>query len=258
MARKQIFFFDIDGTLVDSTTHIVPESTRCALRKLREEGHLLCISTGRSLHSTMDGGFDQLIDWDIYLCNNGQAIYDHEKNNIHLVPIPQHSVDACIKKAEELQSPLMIMGEKINLLTREADAHVIESSNFFNEVIPPVMPYDGSPVVMMIAYGPSGYDYHDYDGIDNLTFIPGQSTYSDVVLKGFNKYSGITFVLEHFGMDTYIALGDSLNDMEMLEHAAIGICMGNGCEELKEIADLLTDTVDQDGVYQALKKLDFI
>lgn len=85
--NRQILFFDIDGTLVDSTTHIVPDSTKKALHSLKEAGHLLCISTGRSLQSVMDGAYDQLIDWDIYLCNNGQRLQS-DKELMQLTPIP--------------------------------------------------------------------------------------------------------------------------------------------------------------------------
>lgn len=257
MVEKKIFFFDVDGTLVDSDEHIVPESTIHALARLHELGHILCISTGRSLDSVIEAGFDQLINWDIYLCNNGQAIYDQDKKTIQLVPIPQHAVEACLKKAEELNSPLLIMGEK-NLLTKEPDENVLVSSAFFNESLPPVMEYDGSAVVMMIAYAPFGYDYHDYADIKELTFIPGQSNYSDVVLKGFNKHSGIQLVLKHLGMQEYIAFGDSLNDVEMIKEAACGIAMGNSCEEIKEIADYITEDVMHDGIYHALKKLSYL
>lgn len=257
MGDKKIFFFDIDGTLVDSHTHIVPQSTIDTLHALHEAGHILCIATGRSLESLLSGSFDKLIDWDIYLCNNGQAIYNHEKKCIHMVPIPQHAVDACLAKAKELHSPVLVMGE-INRITMEADENVIASANFFNEVIPPVLPYDGSPVIMMIAYGPYGYDYHDYADIEELTFIPGQSNYSDVVLKGFNKHIGIQFVLEHYKMKDYIAFGDSLNDMEMIEHASVGVAMGNACQELKNIAHMISKDVAHDGIQHALTTLNII
>lgn len=257
MNSRKLIFFDIDGTLVDSTTHKVPDSTRDTLQRLKEAGHILCISTGRSLISLMEGDFHKLIDWDIYLCNNGQAIYDHEQKNIHLVPIPPHAVEACIAKADELNSPLFIIGE-INRLTREADENVITSANFFNEVIPPVIPYDGSPVIMMIAYGPFGYDYKDYQDIEDLTFIPGQSNYSDVVLKGHNKWLGIQFVLKHFDIKEYIAIGDSLNDYDMIKNATIGIAMGNSCEPIKEIADFITEDVLHDGILHAMTKYKLI
>lgn len=254
MEDKKIIFFDVDGTLLDSTTHLIPPSTLYALQALKQAGHILCIATGRSVDSLIDAAYDKLIDWDIFLCNNGQAIYDNNVKCIHSVPIPQHAVNACVKKAKELHSPLLIMGE-ISRLTQEADENVIISSDFFNEVIPPVLPYDGSPVIMMIAYGPADYDYHDYKDIDELTFIQGQSNYSDVVLKGFNKHIGIQFVLKHYQMKEYIAFGDSMNDLEMIEHATIGVAMGNACEELKAVASMISQDVAHDGIAYALKEL---
>jgi HAD superfamily hydrolase (TIGR01484 family) len=47
---KKILFFDVDDTLVDSKTGKVPESTIEALHNLQENGHKICISTGRPLH----------------------------------------------------------------------------------------------------------------------------------------------------------------------------------------------------------------
>ena len=48
---KKLFCFDIDGTLRTTTDHQVPESTVKALNLLREKGHLLLVSTGRSVDS---------------------------------------------------------------------------------------------------------------------------------------------------------------------------------------------------------------
>ena len=202
--NRQILFFDIDGTLVDSTTHIVPASTRAALQKLKKAGHILCISTGRSLQSVTDGHFDELIDWDIFLCNNGQAIYNHDKSLLHMTPIPRESVEACIQ---------------------------------------------------MIAYGPMGYAYEEYMAIPSVDVLIGQSTYADVVLKGFSKAIGIRFILDHFQMQDYLAFGDSLNDVEMLQHARIGVAMGNAHEEAKRAADIITRDVSEDGIYHALRQM---
>ena len=251
--EKQIFFFDIDVTLVDSTTHIVPKSTKLALKALKQQGHIICISTGRSLQSVCDSKFDQLADWDIFLCNNGQAIYNAEKELLFSKPITQQSVNACIDVANKQNVPLFIMTENDQLLTKQPNDHVIISSAFFKEQIPEVKPYHQEPVIMMIAYGPMGYAYDEYKAIDGIDILPGQSTYADVVLKGFHKGIGIQFILEHFHMKEYIAFGDSLNDVEMLKNARIGIAMGNGDEEVKKHGDYITEDVSDDGIYKALQ-----
>ena len=48
---RKLVFFDIDGTLVDGPTHQIPQSAVEAIRKLRENGHLAFINTGRTLVS---------------------------------------------------------------------------------------------------------------------------------------------------------------------------------------------------------------
>lgn len=111
---------------------------------------------------------------------------------------------------------------------------------------------------MMIAYGPLQYDYASYHEIDGIHIIPGLSTYADIVLKDYHKYKGIQYLLKHLQMDSYIAFGDSLNDVEMLTHAAIGIAMGNAHEDVKAIADYVTTKVSEDGILQALTSLHFL
>ena len=146
------------------------------------------------------------------------------------------------------------MGKK-QILTRKPNAYVITSAEFFKESIPDVEAYDGSDVIMMIAYGPMGYAYEEYMAIPSVDVLIGQSTYADVVLKGFSKAIGIRFILDHFQMQDYLAFGDSLNDVEMLQHARIGVAMGNAHEEAKRAADIITRDVSEDGIYHALRQM---
>lgn len=254
---KKLVLFDVDGTLVDSETHIVPTSTIEALKLLHEEGYLLGIATGRSLRSIQEGGFCDIATWDVFICNNGQAVYDGECLPIHMAYIPKESVKACVAKAEALSSPLFIMGEK-NQLTMEPNQNVYTSLAFFKESLPAVYPYDDSDVIMMMAYGDAGYDYQAYREIKGIDVIPGLSTYADIVLKGYHKYAGIQEVMRHFEIENYVAFGDSLNDVEMLEHAQPGIAMGNAHEDIKKLAYMITDCVMEDGIYNALQTLQMI
>lgn len=54
------------------------------------------------------------------------------------------------------------------------------------------------------------------------------------------------------GWEDVVAFGDSMNDMEMIEYAGLGIAMGNAIEPLKRVADFVTDPIDQDGVWHGL------
>ena len=74
-------------------------------------------------------------------------------------------------------------------------------------------------------------------------------------MKEINKASGMDHVLKYYNhpLEYTIALGDSLNDKDMLEHASIGIAMGNGQQLLKDIADFVTKNINEDGFEYALK-----
>ena len=67
-------------------------------------------------------------------------------------------------------------------------------------------------------------------------------------------------MMEYYGfsMDEAMAFGDGGNDLSMVRDVALGVAMGNACEELKQVADYVTLSVDDDGVSHALKKFGLI
>ena len=82
--------------------------------------------------------------------------------------------------------------------------------------------------------------------------IDGES--SDLMLSSVNKMRTTAEVLTEWGIrdSECIAFGDNQNDREMLVYAGIGVCMGNGCKELKAFADYVTDDLRNDGIAKAL------
>ena len=67
-------------------------------------------------------------------------------------------------------------------------------------------------------------------------------------------------VIAHFGikLEETMAFGDGGNDIDMLKHAGIGVAMGNAGDNVKEIADYITTSVDDDGITNALKHFNVI
>ena len=96
----------------------------------------------------------------------------------------------------------------------------------------------------------------------SLTFIPAggyTSTFGakagEMMIKGVSKGAAIKDFMEAVGepIENAYAFGDSTNDIEMLEIAGTAIAMGNGADLAKAVADYVTDTVDEDGLYNAMK-----
>ena len=79
--------------------------------------------------------------------------------------------------------------------------------------------------------------------------------FADITAKGNTKQKGIDEIIRHFGirLEETMAFGDGGNDVSMLRHAAIGVAMGNAVDEVKEHANYITTSVDEDGIANALK-----
>ena len=76
-----------------------------------------------------------------------------------------------------------------------------------------------------------------------------------ITTKGCTKQQGIDEMIRHFGirLDETMAFGDGGNDIPMIQHAAVGVAMGNALDGVKVVADHITDTVDNDGIAKALR-----
>ena len=242
--------FDVDGTLRDNVHHQVRESTLKILKQLKAKGYRLVISSGRGVDSLMKTGLMSMIEWDGFVCNNGQTVLNKNFQIVEELVISPEIVHRCIKIAKDNNIPLALKMEH-RIITQEPDENVYTARKFFNSIIPPVGIYQNQKVEAMIAYGPKGYDYAPFKQLEGLHILPGVSTYCDITHADATKATGIQVILKQYNLDKYICFGDSLNDVEMFNHAAISVCMGQGDAYLKNIATFVTDSIDDDGIYNA-------
>lgn len=100
-------------------------------------------------------------------------------------------------------------------------------------------PFEGEAVIGTWNISGSGHEFGEF----------GQA--------GVDKGRGLRVLAEHLGRPAsdFIALGDALPDIPLLEVAGIGVAMGDAPEELKQLADFVTDTAENGGFAQALAQL---
>ncbi|GGA86868.1 Cof-type HAD-IIB family hydrolase [Puia dinghuensis] len=93
-----------------------------------------------------------------------------------------------------------------------------------------------------------------YNG--RLNIYPSKATYLEVMDTRGSKSNGVRFVSERLGIapTEIVAMGDNYNDIEMIQFAGKGVAMGNAPDDIKAIADYVTDTNNNDGVRKALEK----
>ncbi len=89
-----------------------------------------------------------------------------------------------------------------------------------------------------------------------LSIVRSYFTLLEVMDRSVSKAAGIEVMLRHFGLkaEEAIAFGDNYNDMEMLQYVGCGVAMGNALPEVKELADEITLTNEEDGIHVCLKE----
>lgn len=251
-------FFDIDGTLVSFNTHKMSESTYLALKLLKEKGIKIFIATGRG-----KDGLDVLddIDFDGYITLNGQYCYTSQKL-IYENTITKEDLQALLEYLKEKPFPCGFTEEDtkyFNLRDERVDfIHSITHNDDHPEG-------DCSHVVDHKVYQCMCF-IDEKEEKELLKIMPHcisarwHPIFCDVSPKGGTKQNGIDKFLEyyHISLQETMAFGDGGNDIQMLEHVAISIAMGNANDKVKQIADYITDDVDHDGIYNALKHFQLI
>lgn len=254
---KEMLCFDIDGTLQDNVNHQVCASTWKALHLLKDAGYKIVLSSGRGFDSLKRTSLIEQFDFDGFVCNNGQDVYDKELNSLFHTSLSPQSIIQTLEIAKQ-HDFAVVLKARPRVISKEADEYVLESQRFFNNIIPEVGKYVGQEVDAMIVYGPKGYDYAPFYAVEGVEVLPGESTYADITIAGISKATGIQILLDMYHIKDFIAFGDSLNDMEMFRHAKYSIAMGQGNPKLKALASYVTSSIDEDGIYNACVYLKLI
>lgn len=273
-------FFDIDGTLF-SHSEGISQSTVEALRMAKENGHKIFINTGRSL-AELGESFAQF-NFDGYVLAAGSHIIIEGKT-IFEQTIDHDKVLELLDYLESHKVGLGIEGEKFTYFSDDAfegyRKKVYEVIDQVLETEPsPYEPYNymihpkyvrrvsdflehPTKVYKMLIYGTSVEENMVIkgklpEGFDLLVY---QNSFCELINASTNKATGIEEVVKYYGasMEDTIAIGDSLNDLDMIKAAGLGVAMGNSSQPVKDAADYITDDVKEDGIYNCLKKYGII
>jgi len=123
---------------------------------------------------------------------------------------------------------------------------------------PDVMDHDMAMGIFLVGDVQKVIDQNNL--FPDWTFTRAFSWGMDIYDKDIHKSKGIEDVLELIGLrwDQVMVFGDADNDIRMIQKAGIGIAMGNATENLKKVADYVTNDLEQDGIYNALKHFKLI
>lgn len=253
-------FFDIDGTLVSFKTHQVPPSTEKAIALLKSKGIKVIVSTGRSINS-----LDHIkhLDFDGYITFNGGYCVTKENGVLLRKPMDQRDIKAVVEYAQENELSFSFMSEN-EITIHRVTPKIEKMYERVNLPVPNIFDsnnFDHACVLQTnIFIDPEEEEAFMKQVMPNSIASRWSDLFADVNPIGQSKKVGIEAFIKHFGIseNQTMAFGDGGNDIEMLKFVEVGVAMGNANPNVKEIADHITDDVDHNGVYNALKHFNVI
>lgn len=274
--QTKYIFLDIDGTLVGYDSKI-PDSALKALKLAQANGHKVIIASGRAI-SVIYPDLLKAIDFDGIIASsgacvvcNGKVIFKSIINGELLCSLTEY----CKR-------------EGIRFIAYSEDS-VYAEKDFFDVVIPGMIASGCNKELIEKSFTDVKIvdDIRDVDCIEKFTFylsphspqkisqdndgkfyvvdfslgsIKSPLFFGEINVAGVNKATAIERYMAHVGapISDSIAFGDSGNDLEMMQFAGLSVAMGNATDPIKAAADMVTDDVDKNGIYNAFVKLGLI
>lgn len=271
--NRKVIFLDIDGTLTEPGHNEPPASALRAIEQAREAGHYVFLCTGRNydmLSPLLRYGFDGVAaSSGGYIECRGEVIYDcpmTECQKQAAMEILERN--GVFRTVECMDGSYTDEGFKDYLRSHAEEGGNSELLRWREQIekslhILPMREYRGQPAYKIVFMSPSQEALSEPQNVlaEDFEFcIQGEDPYGfvngEVVNRKFNKGKAVEMVCEHLQIPVTdsIAIGDSMNDREMLETAGVSICMANGNAQLKELVDEICPSVQDDGIYAAFMK----
>lgn len=268
--EKRMLFMDLDGTLLNDEKQIT-QGNHQALEQALERGHGVVIATGRPLKSAMDQAHKLGLDKPgcYLIAYNGAMIYDWEKQEQIFartleIPVVLEVFDFVNARGFHLQTydtwqvlveprcENAILRRYCNLIHMDyrviSNVHTDLKENPVKVLI--IEPDDRAAVLAL----QEELRVTMSDKVDTFFSNP---TYLEVVPAGMSKGEAVKMLCRAMNVpiENAVAVGDAANDLSMIEMAGIGVAMANGTDEVKAVADYITQRDNNhDGIAEVVEK----
>lgn len=262
VTRPQLVALDVDGTIVDYDNRL-SETVRRTLTAVVEAGHHLVVATGRSVGGALETANRLGLTEGYVVASNGAVVVrlDPQQESgwvVHRVetfdPAP-----ALERMQKVLPTALYMVEDETLDRYASADFPQGELADMENFTIVPFDELKTKRATRIVLREPNGTseEFHEAVervGLHGVAYSVGWSNWLDIAPEGVSKAHGLEIVSEALGIarEDTVGAGDGSNDLEMIEWVEHGIVMGQAGEPLKELASVVTGTVEEDGLATAL------
>ena len=254
-AKKiKVIFFDIDDTLRNSKTGFIPSTIPTVFQQLRDRGILTGIATGRGIFGVVPE--IKALKPDFFVTLNGAYIEDKKGSVLYSHKIARDKVEEYIAWTKEVGIDYGLVGSHEAKLSRRTE--------MISQAIDPIYPdlevdpdfYQKEDIYQMWTFEDQGDDLTLPESLaSTLRMVRWHEHSSDVVSISGSKAAGVAKVVDQLGLkpENVMVFGDGLNDSELFDYAGISVAMGISHDKIKEKADYITKTIEENGIFDALE-----
>ena len=256
---------DLDGTLTNSKKQITPVTFQ-ALSRAADLGVTIVLASGRpvmgmqqvaeSLNLAKMGGY-------LMACNGAQVVEYKTDETIFCENLPANMISDILALGRKL-GVAALSYDKDGVITEHADDRYVKLEAFNNglpvrevdcldrevaDTLPKIMVV-GEPEKLITCLSVFQTSF------PQLNAFLSEPYFLEITNKGINKAKGLSMLLKHlnYTKDQLMSCGDGYNDLEMLAYSGLGVAMGNAYDPIKEAADWITASNDEDGVARAVER----
>ncbi|HWV27926.1 MAG TPA: HAD family hydrolase [Aeromicrobium sp.] len=254
--RPRLVALDVDGTVVDYANRLSP-AVHASVNAMRDSGVEVVIATGRAVPGVLNCA-DKLGFEGYAIASNGALVISYRPLEI-LNAVTFDASEAVGRIVERIPDALVAV-EEIGVGYR-VSAPFPAGEITGTITVQSVEELVAEPVTRVIVRAPerSVNEFHtlaDELGLEDTNYYVGYTAWLDIAPQGVSKASGLQVLCDKLGVDAsdVLAVGDGNNDVEMLQWAGRGVAMGQAPDLLKDVADDVTGSIEEDGLVAELRR----
>ncbi|WP_203337558.1 HAD family hydrolase [Nocardioides limicola] len=260
--QPKLVALDIDGTLLrwtdgnsGSVEGTIPPAVKAAVRRVADSGAHVVLASGRSLHAMTpiadELGLGRPDDPVWIVASNGAVVLRYPPIQV----VHEETFDAAAAvRAVLAEHPSALVGVEERGIGYRVNRPFPEGELTGEMIVTDVEEIIGGPVSRVIIRDP-GATVEEFTalaerlGLHGTDYVIGWTAWMDLAPVGISKASGLAHVAEDLGVqpEETLAIGDGRNDLEMFAWAGRSVAMGQAVLEVKQAADHVTATVNEDG-----------
>lgn len=263
---QKVLVLDIDGTLTNSKKQIT-QKTLTALLQMQEAGHIVVLASGRPTHGIQNVAKKlRLEEYGGYILsfNGGKIINCKTHETIYQKIMPLTVIPPIYEMACSYHMGMVTYTESTVITGTPIDKHMAFEAKINEMEIKQVdnfieaITFDVNKLLLTADPDIAARVEVELQQLwgDQLSIYRSEPFFLEIMPQGIDKAASLEVLLKHLGLTKKEAIccGDGFNDMSMIQYAGIGVAMSNAQPVVKEVADYITTSNDEDGLIPVIEK----